>query len=178
MAQFPQIDRQQGLEKDQRPSAVAHRMEDLQRDARFIVVKPHQPAVVLLEAHRLAGIGDIRLHEGTGGMVGLEIMPERPPFDPHGKAGKAGHGPLHRPLEGVGVHRSGHDGGKAVDGGIVLLLNGGVQYARVVQRIPLRLAAPPVLRHVPAPSSNSVFFSIPRYGTRHKGKPAVSSPSF
>ena len=75
-AGLPQILRQQRPEKDQGPGPVGQGVEHLQRDAVPVVVKPHQPAVVLPEAHRLAGIGHVGLQKGARGGVGLQIVPE------------------------------------------------------------------------------------------------------
>ena len=75
-AGLPQILRQQRPEKDQGPGPVGQGVEHLQGDAVPIVVKPHQPAVVLPEAHRLAGIGHVGLQKGARGGVGLQIVPE------------------------------------------------------------------------------------------------------
>ena len=104
-------------------------------------VKAHQPAVVLPEADRLAGVGNISFHKGARGRIWLKIVPEGPFFDVYRKARKAGHGLIHRPLKGLRVHPLLHHRGKAVDGGIVFLLDRGVEHAGIVQLIPLLLSA-------------------------------------
>ena len=136
MPQFPQIDRQKGFEEHQGSAAVADGVKDFDGNALFIIVKPHQPPVVLPKPHRLAGVGDILFQKGAGGVVGLAVVPKGPLFNTHGKGGKAGHGLVHRPLKGSRVHPLGHKGGKAVNGGVCLFLNGGIEHPRVVQGVP------------------------------------------
>ena len=149
--QLPQVDRQQSLEKYQRPAAVTDGVEHLHGDALLIIVKAYQPAVVLPEAHRLAGVGDILLHKGPGGAVWLEVVPESPLLDAHPEGREPWHGFVHGPLQGIPVHPLRHHGREAVDGRIFLLLEGGIEHTRIVQGIPLRLFAPLVPRHTPPP---------------------------
>ena len=153
MSQLPQVHRQQGLEEHQGAAAVADGVEYLQGNAPVVDVEPHQPAVVLPEAHRLAGVGDVLLHEGAGGRVRLKVIPEGPLPDAHAEGGEAGHGLVHRPLEGRPIHLLRHHRRKPVDGGVLLLLQGGIEHRRVVQGIPL----PRRLGHLPPPSLQSGF---------------------
>ena len=102
--QLPEVDRKQRAEEGQGPRPVAQGVEYLKGDALLIVEKPHQPAVVLPKAHRLAGVGHVGADKGARGVVGLEIVPEQALLDAHPEPGEAGHGPVHRPLEGRRVH--------------------------------------------------------------------------
>ena len=137
VAQFPQVDRQQGPEKGQRPRPVGHGVEYLQGNPVMVIEKADQPAVVLPIAHWLAGVLHILLDKGARGVVGLEVVPKRAPVDADAEAGEPGHGPVDGPLEGGRVHQLGHHGGKAVDGRVVLPLDGRVHQGGVVQRIPV-----------------------------------------
>ena len=129
----PQIHRQQGAEEGQCAGAVRQGVEHLHGDAPLVVEKADQPILALAKAYRLAGVGDVRLNEGAGSMIGLEIIPEHPLLDAHRKAGKAGQGGVHRLLQQHRVHRLAHQGRKPVDGGIVLPLQGGIHQGGVVQ---------------------------------------------
>ena len=169
-AGLAQILRQQRAEKDQRARAVRQRVERLHGDAVPIVVEPHQPAVVLVEADRLAGVGHVRLEERAGSGVRLEVVPEKAPPDAHGKAGEAGHHRVDGVLQGGGHHRLGHHGGKTVNGGILLPLERGVQHARVVQPIPASL-----FLHGASPPPVGDGYSVPRRAGRRKGKPRAAN---
>ena len=52
-------------------------MKDLDGDALAVIVKAHEPAVVLAETDGLAGVGDVLLQKRSGRMVRLEIVPEQ-----------------------------------------------------------------------------------------------------
>ena len=138
LARLAQVLGQHGAEKHQRASAVRHGVEHLQRDAVAVVEEAHQPAVVLAEADGPAGVGAVRLHEGAARAVGLEIIPEEAPPYAHGEAGEARHGPVHSPLQRVRPYLLPQPGGEAVDGRVLLALDGRVHHARVVHAVPGR----------------------------------------
>ena len=174
VAQLPEIDRQQGAEQGQSPRPVGQGVEDLQGDAVSVVKEADEPAVVLLETHRLAGVAHVLLHEGAGGVVGLKVIPEKAPADVDPEAGEPGHGLVDGPLESVRVHHVRHHRRKAVDGGVVLLLDGGIHHGGVVQTVPLIFLfsghdhAPLPCRRVgcrPAPAFGS-HYTIPRPGAQ------------
>ena len=154
-AGLPQILRQQRPEKNQGPGPVGQGVEHLQGDAVPVIVKPHQPAVVLPEAHWLAGIGHVGLQKGARGGIGFQIVPEQSPADADGEAGKTGQHPVNGVLQGGGPHRLCHQGGEAVDGGILLPLQGGIENTGIVQPVPLtvRFCHP---RHLPENSYRSL----------------------
>ena len=62
-AGLTQIFRQQRAEKDDGPAAVGERVKDLDGNTVPVIVKPHEPAVVLPEADGLAGIGHVLLQK-------------------------------------------------------------------------------------------------------------------
>ena len=125
-AGLAQILRQQRAEKGHGSSSVGEGMEHLDGDAVAVIVKAHEPAVVLPEADGLTGIGNVLLQKGPGCAVRFEIIPEEAPADAHGKARKARHTAVDRALERVGPHRLGHPRGEAVDGGVFLFLQRGI----------------------------------------------------
>ena len=169
VAQLPEIDRQQSTQQGHGAPAVADGVKHLQGDPPLIVEKTHQPPIPLVKAHGLAGIGDILLHKGTGGVVELRIIPEDPRLDTHPKAGKAGHGLVHRPLEGLRVHRLIHHGREAIYRRVGLLLDGGVDHSRIVQPVPLfmlsLLSAGSICRHDAPPFAEK---RIPHSVVAHK----------
>ena len=136
-AGLPQVFRQQRPKKYQRTGPVRQRVKDLQRDPVPIVIKAYQPAVVLPEAHRLARVGNIGLQEGAGRGVWLQIIPEQPPADADGKAGKPGHNPVNGILQGGGAHRLIQQSGKAVNGGVLFPLQGGIENPGIIQPVPM-----------------------------------------
>ena len=98
--------------------------------------KAHEPAVVLLEADGLAGVGHIFFQKRPRRGVRLKIVPERTLADAHGKAREARHTAVNGALKRGGVNVPLHQRGEAVDGGILLLLQRGVENARIVEPIP------------------------------------------
>ena len=169
VAQLPQVDRQQGAQEHQGPRAVGNGVKDFQGDPVLVVENADQPVVVLVKAHRLAGIGHVRLHKGAGVGIGLKIAPKGPPADAHGKAGKAGHGLVHRPLEGFGVYGVGHQGRETIDRRVALPLDGGVEHAGVVQGIPRLFHLLP--RHGQRPLSGKIYGHILAHRAgNYKGK--------
>ena len=100
-----------------------------------VVEKPDQ-LVFVLKVHRLTGVLDVRLQKGPGGIVWLKVVPEYPPANLHVEAGKPGQGAVNGPLQGLGVHLTGHHGGKAIHRRVVAALNGGVHHGGVVQLKP------------------------------------------
>ena len=132
----PQILRHQRFQKHQRTRAVRQCVEQLDGDARPVIEHPQQP-VLGRKTDGLAGVGDVRLHVGHKGGVGIKIIPERPPPQPHLQAGKAGHHPPGGLTQALGVHRGVHHRRKAVDRRIIVPLDGGIDHARVVQPVPV-----------------------------------------
>ena len=51
------------MEKDDGPAAVGERVNDLDGNTVPVIVKPHEPAVILPEADGLAGIGHVLLQK-------------------------------------------------------------------------------------------------------------------
>ena len=85
-------------------------------------------------------------------MVRLEIVPEQALADAHGKAREARHTAVDGALERGGIDLPFHPGGEAVDGGILLLLQRGVENARTVELVPFAVGSapssfPPSARH-------------------------------
>ena len=149
LPQLPQVHRQQGLKEHQRPAAVGQGVEHLHGDAVAVVEKPDE-LVLVLKIHRLTGVLNVRLQKRPGGIVRLEVVPEYPLADFHMEAGEPGHGAVDGPLEGLGVHLLGHDGGEAVHRRIGAALDGRVHHGGVIQLKPaLVLSSPP--NHTPPP---------------------------
>ena len=140
-AGLPQVFRQQRPEEHHGPCAVGQGVEHFDGDAAAIVVKPHQPAVVLPKPDGLAGVGDVLLQKRSGRMVRLEIVPEQALADAHGKAREARHTAVDGALERGGIDLPFHPGGEAVDGGILLLLQRGVENARAVELVPFAVGS-------------------------------------
>ena len=140
-AGLAQVFGKERAEKDDGPAAVGQRVEHLDGDALAVIVKAHEPAVVLAEADGLAGVGDVLLQKRSGRMVRLEIVPEQALADAHGKAREARHTAVDGALERGGIDLPFHPGGEAVDGGILLLLQRGVENARAVELVPFAVGS-------------------------------------
>ena len=140
-AGLAQVFGKERAEKDDGPAAVGKRMKDLDGDALAVIVKAHEPAVVLAETDGLAGVGDVLLQKRSGRMVRLEIVPEQALADAHGKAREARHTAVDGALERGGIDLPFHPGGEAVDGGIFLLLQRGVENARAVELVPFAVGS-------------------------------------
>ncbi|MFQ8982993.1 MAG: hypothetical protein ACLR6W_01920 [Evtepia sp.] len=111
-------------------------MKDFQRDAVFVVENANQPLIVFPKPYGLAGVYHILFHEGAWVGIGLKVTPESTSAHPNGKTRKPWHGLFDSTLEQGRVYRFCHDSGKPIDGGVTVLLDGRIQYPRVVQRIP------------------------------------------
>ena len=140
-AGLAQVFGKERAEKDDGPAAVGQRVEHLDGDTLAVIVKAHEPAVVLAEADGLAGGGDVLLQKRSGRMVRLEIVPEQALADAHGKAREARHTAVDGALERGGIDLPFHPGGEAVDGGILLLLQRGVENARAVELVPFAVGS-------------------------------------
>ena len=154
-AGLTQVFGKERAEKDDGPAAGGQRVEHLDGNALAVIVKAHEPAVVLAEADGLAGVGAVLLQKRSGRMVRLEIVPEQALADAHGKAREARHTAGDGALERGGIDLPFHPGGEAVDGGILLPLQGGIENTGNVQPVPLtvRLCHP---RHLPENSYRSL----------------------
>ena len=135
-AGLAQVLGKQCAEKDDRPAAVGQRVEDLNGDAAAVIVKAHEPAVVLLEPDGLARVGHIFFQKRPRRGIRLKIVPECALANAHGKARKARHAAINGMLKRGGVNVPLHQRGEAVDGRILFLLQRGVQNACIVEPIP------------------------------------------
>ena len=115
-AGLAQVFGQQRAEEDDGSAAVGKRVEDLNRNAVAVIVKAHEPAVVFLEAHGLAGVGHVLFQKRPRRAVVLQIVPERTLTDAHGKGREARHAAVDGALKRRGVDVLFHQGGKTVDG--------------------------------------------------------------
>ena len=136
MAQKAQINRCDGLEQIHPAGAVPQAVMGLQGDPPVIVIDADQVTAVSLKGHGHAEIAHVRLHEGPGPFVGLQIAPEKPPAHGYFIGGEALQSQVRSPLQDVGPDGFLQQDRKAVDGGKVPALQRRIDDGGEIQPVP------------------------------------------
>ena len=115
-----------GPQQVQGAVTVGKGMEHFQGYLVMVIVYPDQIPVIGLKGHRHTGIHNVRLDEGPGSVIGLQISPKQPFSQCHLEGRETGQCQVHGFLQKGRVPLLFHDNGDPVHAGKVFSLQRGI----------------------------------------------------